>query len=491
MDIFSRAIDPHRPVFARILSYARAHKESLYLVGGFVRDIYLHRSKKDPDIDFCMRKGAIAFGKGLARSLKCAFIVLDEAHGCCRLVTREGSVTYTIDIADFRAATLEKDLSLRDFSVNSVCIELSGLIECEDPASSVIDLYNGRADIKRKQLRILYKNAFKDDPLRILRAFSLAAVLGFKIHNESLALVRRTAGLLKDVSQERVRDELFKVLETGNAATWLGALDKHGILEVIFPEIRAMKRIRRAGKARIDVWQHTFDTVARLEELCCRLQRNADVAGYMAACVGGGRSVYALMKLAALLHDAGKPRTFRYAQGKVSFYGHERIGSRMVTDISRRLKLSNDEQRWMSRVTFMHLRPGYMATMAAVTPRAIFRFFRDAGIESVAILLLALADERATEGYEVVEKIRPRYERLIFRLVRLYFARQKASPARRLVTGHDIMRLGNMPPCASVGRILRELDEFQAVSKTVSRNKVLCYANKLIRKYNRGDSYGK
>ena len=121
----------------------------------------------------------------------------------------------------------------------------------------------------------------------------------------------------------------------------------------------------------------------------------------------------------------------------------------------------------------------------------MLRFFRDAGRESAAILLLALADERATQGYEVVEKIRPRYERLIFRLVRLYFARQKASPARRLVTGHDIMRLGAMPPSEAVGRILRELDEFQAVGKAISRDRVLCYAKKLIRKYNRGDSYGK
>jgi len=209
--------------------------------------------------------------------------------------------------------------------------------------------------------------------------------------------------------------------------------------------------------------------------------RNAGIASYLRAPLSGGRSMYALIKLAAMLHDVGKPRTFKYEKGKISFYGHERIGSRMVSDIARRLKLSNEEERMISRITFLHLRPGYMATMAAVTARAIFRFFRDAGDGSVAILLLALADERATSGYAVVEKIRPRYERLIFRLIRLYFDRQIKQPQKRFLTGHDIMRLGSMAPSAAVGAILRELEELQAIRTVTTRKQALSYAAQLIK----------
>jgi poly(A) polymerase len=234
------------------------------------------------------------------------------------------------------------------------------------------------------------------------------------------------------------------------------------------------------------VWAHTCDTVRQIERLCARLMRNADIASYLRAPVSGGRSAYALIKLAAMLHDVGKPRTFKYIQGKISFYGHERLGSRMVSDAARRLKLSNEEERMISRMTFLHLRPGYMATMPAVTARAIFRFFRDAGAGSVAILLLALADERATSGYAVVDKIRPRYERLMFRLIRLYFGRQAAHPQKRFLTGNDIMRLGSMPPSAAVGAILRELEELQAINTITTRAQALRHAARLIKESGSG-----
>lgn len=481
MDIVQQSLAPHREMFRRVFAYARIKKTDLYLVGGFVRDIYLGRHKQDPDIDLCMARGAIPFGRGLAKHLKCGFVVLDEMHGCCRLVLRTGS-TYTIDISDFRGPTLTDDLALRDFTINSVCLALSDAVNSPDPAGSVMDLYGGRLDIKRRRLRLMYKKAFDDDPLRLLRAFSLSAVFDLSIEPECLSAIRRARKLLARVSAERIREELFKIFGTGNSCACLRDLDRHGILEIVFPEIKAMKRARTAGTTRIDIWQHTLDTVDELEKLCRRLARNADIAGYLNEPLAGGRNVYALMKLTALLHDAGKPATFKVEDGRASFYGHERVGSRMVAEIARRLRLSNDEQRWLSRITFLHLRPGYMATMPAVTARAIFRFFRDGGTESVAILLLALADERATSGYEVVEKIRPRYERLIFRLVRLYFYRKKASPRKRLVTGHDIMRLGSMPPSEAVGAILRELDELQAVRGITTRSAALACAKRLIKK---------
>ena len=481
MNSFAKSIAPHRALFRRVHEYALGKKVELYVVGGFLRDIYLNRSKQDPDIDFCMARGAIAFVKGLARNLKFGFVDLDELHGCCRLVVRSPGSTCTVDIADFRGATLAEDLALRDFSVNTVCLALSDLVGGDDPSLSIIDLYGARRDMKHKRLRILYAKVFDDDPLRVLRAFSLSAVFGFAIGEEVSAAIGRKKRLLAKVSGERIRDELFKILESGRAYECLCALDEQDILGLLFPEIRAMKRVKRAGKDRLDVWKHTSDTVRHIERLCGRMMRNADIASYLRTPVSGSRSMYALIKLAAILHDVGKPRTFKYKQGKISFYGHERLGSRMASDIARRLKLSNEEERMISRITFLHLRPGYMATMPAVTPRAIFRFFRDAGTGSVAILLLALADERATSGYAVVEKIRPRYERLIFRLIRMYFDKQVAHPQKRFLTGHDIMQLGSLPPSAAVGAILRELEELQAIKTITTRVQALTYAARLIK----------
>jgi len=482
MDIIRRASGPHLKVLRQIYSYAAAQKAGLYLVGGYMRDIYLGRQKQDPDIDMCIARGAIPFGRGLARRLKCGYVVLDEAHGCCRLVLQTSGPVYTIDISDFRAPTLAEDLALRDFSVNSVCLALADLIEDPCPAGCVIDPCGGRLDIKKKRLRIMYKRAFVDDPLRIVRAFSLAAIYGFTIESACLSAAGRTRRRLTKVSPERIRDEMFKVLESGAGVGFLRSLDAHGILELVFPEIRALKRVLSAGRTRVEIWRHTLGTVEALERLCRRLMHNADIAGYLQARLAGSRSAYALLTLAALLHDAGKPRTFKYDNGRVSFYGHERVGSRMAADIARRLRLSNDEQRWLSRITFLHLRPGYLASMPAVTARAVYRFFRDTGREAPAVLLLALADERATAGYDVVDKIRPRYERLMFRLIRIYFERHREAPRKRLVTGHDIMRLGQMPPSEAVGAILRELEETLAVNSITTRKEALAYAGLLIKK---------
>jgi poly(A) polymerase len=487
MNFFAKAIAPHRGLFRRVQEHAVEKKTVLYVVGGFLRDIYLKRSKQNPDIDFCIAHGAIAFGKSLARHLKSGFVVLDQEHGCCRLVVRAAGSTCTVDISDFRGPTLATDLVLRDFSVNTLCLPLSDIVQHDDPSKCMMDLYGGRQDMKRKRLRILYAKAFDDDPLRVLRAFSLAAMSGFVIEEEVLRAIARKKKLLAQVSGERIRDELFKILESDRAYEYLCALDAHGILEILFPEIRAMKRVKRAGKDRLDVWQHTRDTVCQTELLCGRFMRSANIASYLRAPVSGNRPMHALIKLAALLHDVGKPRTFKYEKGKISFYGHERLGSRMVSDISRRLKLSNEEERLISRITFLHLRPGYMATMPAVTARAIFRFFRDAGTGSAAILLLALADERATSGYAVVEKIRPRYERLMFRLIRLYFDRQNEQPQKRFLTGHDIMRLGSMPASAAVGAILRELEELQAVKTVTTRAQALRHAARLIKQAKSGN----
>jgi len=252
-------------------------------------------------------------------------------------------------------------------------------------------------------------------------------IIGFTIEPECMSEICRVRQRLKGVSAERIRDEMFKIFESGNATECLRALDKRGILENCISRNQGYETPQKAGKARINIWKHTMDTVAELEALCRRLRRNTDAFSYIHGRQAGNRSVYALLKIAALLHDAGKPVTFKYKDGRVSFYGHERIGSRMAGHIAGRLRLSRDEQRWLSKVIFLHLRPGYMATMPAVTGRAIFRFFRDAGGQTPAVLLLSLADERATTEYDAVIKIRPRYERLIFRLMRLYFNGQKKS----------------------------------------------------------------
>lgn len=480
MDIIAKSMAPHLPLLKRVHAFAAQRKICLYMVGGVLRDIYLRRERKDPDMDFCVSSGAVKFGRSLAKHLSAGFVVLDETHGCCRVVIRGENAAYTLDISDFRGDCLEEDLRLRDFTVNTLCIKLSDLVASGAPSVRLIDIHGAVGDIRRKRFSIMYPRAFDDDPVRILRAFCLKNVYGLTPSPDILRLISRKKNLIKKVSGERIRDELFKILACPSVYAGLSDLDAYGILEMIFPEIKPMKKALTAGKTRIDVWKHSLDTVRELGCLIKRICNRGGVAPYISRTLSGGRSVRPLLFLAAMLHDAGKPETYRFSGGKVSFYGHERSGSRKVADICSRLKLSNEEARAARRITFLHLRPGYLAVMPQVSPRAVFRFFRDAGDESAAILLLALADERATSGYTAVEKIRPRYERLIFRLIGEYFKKKAQAPGKKLFDGHDIMKIGGLKPSALVGKVLRELDESRAVGDITTRKEALDRAKEII-----------
>ncbi|MDD5254958.1 MAG: phosphohydrolase, partial [Candidatus Omnitrophica bacterium] len=209
--------------FLRILKAVRACAEQegivLYLVGGILRDAFLKRVREQPDFDFCLKSGAIAFGRKAARVLRCGFVVLDEEHGACRLVTRLGDSSCTLDFTDFKGASIQEDLLHRDFTVNTLAVELGDLLKHKGDLSraTLLDLYGGLKDLKGRLVRMTQAQAFDEDPLRIMRAFSLAALFGFRIDKEALRLIKAKKEKLLSVSGERIRDELFKVFDRPDA----------------------------------------------------------------------------------------------------------------------------------------------------------------------------------------------------------------------------------------------------------------------------------
>lgn len=464
MEFFSQWFNTNRDLLKSILEIAKDRKVKLYLVGGVLRDILLEKEKENPDLDFCLKNGAINFARILARKLKCGFVALDEIHGCGRVVKKMKGKIYTLDFSDFRGKILEDDLLHRDFSINSMAVELEKLFNYRQLNSLLIDPYGGRKDLKAGVVRIVNKHSFDEDPLRILRAFSLAATFDMRIEKGTLRLIDLKKNKLKNVSYERIRDEVFKILSSRKGYAFLIQLDRYGILDLVIPEIKMLRRFKQR-RYHLDVWGHSLETVKKLELLINSLTRNAEIRDYLSEEISLGRRRAELLKLAALLHDIGKPLTFRIQKGKVRFHGHERLGAHMVSDIAIRLKLSNEEARILKKTILLHLRPGYMVSNAVLTPRARFRFFRDAAGEAVSVLLISWADERATRGYLLLNKIRKRYERLIPRLIKDYFAKEKRSKPVRLVNGNDLMKRFKLAPSPLIGKILRELEELQAIGK--------------------------
>lgn len=456
-----------------ILGFAKRRKIRLYLVGGILRDILLNREKANIDFDFCLKKNAIGFTQKLAKELKAGFVVLDKEHGACRLVKRIKDKVYTLDFTDFRGRDLKEDLLHRDFSINSFALDLEDVFINQNPQESIIDPYRGRQDLKSKIIRAVNEKAFDEDPLRILRAFSLSAIFGFRIEKDTLKLIRAKRDKLAKVSSERIRDELFKILDRPNSYEYLVELDKLKILRNIIPEIEIMRGVKQGPYHHLDVWQHTLETVRQLENLLGGLKRNKEVSDYLNEDISSERKRRALIKLGALLHDIGKPQAMFREDGKTKFHGHERVGLEITQDITKRLRLSNDELESLKKMVLWHLRPGYLADNEEITPRATFRYFRDTAQEGASTLLISIADQRATRGPLTSRKSRLHHEKVVLGLIKEYFRKKKEKKLPRFISGDDLINKFKLEPSPLIGKILREIEELQAIGKIKNKKEAL------------------
>jgi len=452
----------------------------LYLVGGLLRDKLLGRQKQDPDFDFCLSHSAISLGRQLSRKLKAGFVVLDKEHGACRLVKRFEGKTYTFDFTDFRGSTLKEDLRKRDFTVNTLALGLEDVFSLKDPQGALVDFYGAREDLKHKVIRIADKSSFPDDPLRIMRAFSYASILGFSIDRDTIKQAASHRAKLGAVSSERVRDELFKIFLRPDSYEYIVVLDKLKILEVIFPQIKKMRGIGQGPYHHLDVWQHTLETLKQLEILFAK-NKNGEVKEYLDEIISADRTRRSILKLGAILHDIGKPKALRHEEGKTTFHAHERIGLNITREITRRLRMSNDEINALHKIVLWHLRPGYLGDNDIVTARAKFRYFRDTSSEAVSVLLLSVADQRATKGPLTTLASRSRHEKVCFGLIREYFRRKKEKKALRLINGHDLIRVFRLKPSPLIGKILSEVEEMQAIGRLKTKEEALKLASKIIK----------
>ncbi|MCX5708490.1 MAG: hypothetical protein NTY14_05920 [Candidatus Omnitrophica bacterium] len=311
----------NRELLKPVQDLSAKRRTRVYLVGGALRDIILGRDKDNPDFDFCLKSKAIDFARRLAAEMKAGFVVLDCVHGCARVVKKSRGKLITLDFSDFRGKTLELDLLYRDFTINSMAASLEDILSQKSFDETLIDLYGGRKDLVKGLIRRVYAKSFDDDPLRIMRAFSLAAIFGFKIDSATYRQIFLKKKKLSTVSCERIRDELFKILSSPKSLEIVEGLDNYKILELIFPEIKKMKENKKRTLGRLNVWGHTLLTFKNVEALIKSFKRDPQIWDYLNKEISSGRSRAQLLKLAALLHDVGKPATFRIEKGKVQFHG--------------------------------------------------------------------------------------------------------------------------------------------------------------------------
>ncbi|MFH0738559.1 MAG: HD domain-containing protein [Candidatus Omnitrophota bacterium] len=470
----------YKDILKPVYAFANKAGVKLYLVGGILRDAVLKREKHNLDFDFCLKDNAINFGSRLAKEIRCGFVVLDKEHGACRLVEKIKDKIYTLDFSDFRGRTLEEDLKHRDFTINTLALELKDLFLTKNPQAKIIDSCAALGDLKAKVIKMASPQAFDEDALRILRAFSLAATFGFKIEPRTLQLIKSKAKKLSDVSLERIRDELFKILDSRDSFEYISEMDNLGVIKAAFPEFNIMRGVKQGPYHHLDVWKHTLEALKQLDGLIVQVHSNKEIQSYLAEVICAERSRRSLVKLGALLHDIGKPAALRRKNGKTMFHGHERIGSEIAQDVARRLKLSNDELQALNKMVFWHLRPGYLADTETPSARARFRYFRDTAEEGLSILLLSMADQRATRGPLTSRDSRQQHERVIYRLIKEYFKNKKEKKLVGFLNGDELIKKFKLEPSPLIGKVLLELEELQVIGRLKNKKEALEAAKKII-----------
>ena len=460
-------------------------------MGGCVRDAVLGLTPKD--LDVAVPADPHVLGRDLAQVLGAAFVALSPEHGVARIVV-PASVSaprLTIDLSNF-SGSIEADLARRDFTINALALPRSHWLS-EDWRDGLLDPFQGRQDLARKQVKAVARDIYQQDPGRLLRTVRVAARLRFKIAPETARLAQQEAPRIAAVSGERLRDEFLAILAGDGAHAQLEILDRLDLLCRIVPELAHTKGVTQPKAHHYwDVWGHLLHAVAAAEAVTGGHQNSAiysmvpwtpELQAYFQQEVCDGHQRRTVLKLAALFHDIAKPQTKGPdATGRIRFLGHSELGAEMA---SRRLAALRVSSRGISMVRAMieeHLRPFQMRQGAEMpTPRAVYRYFRDLGDVAVDTLYLSMADYLAAKGPELSLERWAGHARMIGHILQGSAPVPGPAQPQRLVDGGQLMRYLNLSPGPQVGRLLELIAEAQAVGEISTQAEALALAARALR----------
>ncbi len=408
-----------------------------YAVGGFVRDKILGRNTKDIDI--------VCLGDGLELATKFAHqfkptppVSLFKTYGTAQVKltsiefefvgARKESYTRESRNPKVEPGTLIDDQNRRDFTINAMAVDLS-----KDNFGALMDPFNGIADLKLKIIRtpLAPDQTFDDDPLRMMRAIRFATQLDFVIEENTFKAIQQMADRIQIVSQERITDELQKIMKSKQPSKGWYLLKEAGLLPYIFPVLLKLEGAETLdGIGHKDNFSHTLQVLDNIAE------NTEDV----------------WLRWAALLHDIAKPNTKRFEPGfGWTFHGHEVVGARMVPKIFTQLKLPlNEHMKMVQKLVALHLRP-ISLTKENVTDSAIRRLLFDAGEDIDGLMLLCSADI-TSKNKQKVKRYLQGFEMVKARIIEVEEKDQMRN-WQPPITGEMIMQIFNIPPSKQVGII--------------------------------------
>ena len=375
------------PIFGIIAEQALALNAEAFVVGGYVRDIFLKRESKDIDIVVTgsgielARQVAAQLGRNVPvsyfKNFGTAMIKLDDLEiefvGARKESYRSNSRKPVVE-----SGSIEDDQKRRDFTINAMAIHLTA-----SNFGELVDPFNGVQDLHDKLIRTPLdpEITFSDDPLRMMRAIRFASQLHFTIHPAAIRAIRKNADRINIVSMERVTDELNKIILSAKPSIGFNLLFETGLLQIIFPQFCELHGVEYVnGKGHKDNFHHTLQVLDNVSRASDDLW----------------------LRWAAILHDIAKPATKRFEEGHGwTFHGHEDKGARMVKHIFRHFKLPlNEKMKFVEKLVQLHLRPIVLA-QEVVTDSAVRRLLFDAGSDIDSLMVLCHADVTTKNEYKV------------------------------------------------------------------------------------------
>jgi len=428
-------------ILTEIYQISKKQNTKIYVVGGFVRDLILNRP--GTDIDFVVLGDAVEFVKNIHKALKTSKPVLFPKFGTAMLQYKD----YQLEFVDAREeiydpnsrkpavtkADLLSDLSRRDFTINTLAMEIE-----PEKFGEIIDIYDGFSDIKDKIIRTPLEpdKTFSDDPLRMMRAIRFATTLDFEIASETYNSIQNVAQRLEIISQERITDEFNKILLSSNPSKGLELLESCNLLGQFLPEFIQAKGIEQKKEYHHkDVFYHTLQVLDQISKHTNNLS----------------------LRLAALFHDIAKPKTKRFSEETGwTFHGHEVVGEKMTGAILKRMKYSNDIINYVKKMVRLHLRPMALVN-DEVTDSAIRRLLFLAGEDFDDLMTLCRADI-TSKNPQKVKRYLKNYENVVIKAAEVE-ERDHMRAFKSPIDGNEIMQKFNLKPGPEVGKIKNFIEE--------------------------------